>query len=274
LPCVPPRRAPLRDSAISRHVAANPEPPVLFEGERSDIVVDIVFGDQRAIEELLLRRRARLAGFDERVRFVDSLLRINSYRLQDRVLKLSSLDRRHGVGGPVEAAGPGAARRLRGRRLPCSEQARLLEQGERLAPVADLAEAELARVQAGQRGKGRVGHPGADRVLPAVAGRQYPLPLLAGQEGDERLGGGMMLARLEHGRAGNTHTDFVPDAVIDRFCLIGPVATHLERLRQFQELGVTQFAIYLQHDAKDATLAAYGEKIMPAIKARLAATNP
>ena len=25
----------------------------------------------------------------------------------------------------------------------------------------------------------------------------------------------------EHGRAGNTHTDFVPDEIVDRFCLIG-----------------------------------------------------
>jgi len=78
----------------------------------------------------------------------------------------------------------------------------------------------------------------------------------------------------EHGRAGNTHADFVPDEVIDRFCIIGPAAAHVERLQQLRQLGVTQFAIYLQHDAKDATLAAYGEKIMPAIKARLGATSP
>ena len=76
----------------------------------------------------------------------------------------------------------------------------------------------------------------------------------------------------EHGRAGNTHADFVPDEVIDRFCLIGPPDVQVERLRQLQQLGVTQFAIYLQHDAKDATLAAYGDKIIPAINARRTAT--
>ena len=27
----------------------------------------------------------------------------------------------------------------------------------------------------------------------------------------------------EHGRAGNTHTDFVPDEIVDRFCILGPV---------------------------------------------------
>ena len=59
----------------------------------------------------------------------------------------------------------------------------------------------------------------------------------------------------EHGRAGNTHTDFVPDEIVDRFCLLGPVEHHLKRLAELQALGVDQFAVYLQHDAKDADAA-------------------
>ncbi|MGC4944457.1 TIGR03842 family LLM class F420-dependent oxidoreductase [Kribbella sp. DT2] len=69
----------------------------------------------------------------------------------------------------------------------------------------------------------------------------------------------------EHGRAGNTHTSFVPDEVIDRFCILGPVENHLTRLRELQDLGVDQFAIYLQHDAKQQTLEAYGRDIIPAL---------
>ncbi len=69
----------------------------------------------------------------------------------------------------------------------------------------------------------------------------------------------------EHGRAGNTHADFVPDAVIDRFCLFGPPAAHIERLQELREMGVDQFAVYLQHDAKATTLEAYGETIIPAL---------
>lgn len=69
----------------------------------------------------------------------------------------------------------------------------------------------------------------------------------------------------EHGQAGNTHTDFVPDEIVDRFCIIGPVEEHIRRLNELRELGVDQFAVYLQHDDKDATLAAYGEKIIPAM---------
>jgi probable F420-dependent oxidoreductase len=69
----------------------------------------------------------------------------------------------------------------------------------------------------------------------------------------------------EHGRAGNTHAAFVPDDVIDRFCILGPAENHLKRLADLRDLGVDQFAVYLQHDAKESTLAAYGEHIIPAM---------
>jgi probable F420-dependent oxidoreductase len=70
----------------------------------------------------------------------------------------------------------------------------------------------------------------------------------------------------QHGQAGNVHTAFVPDEIVDRFCILGPVDAHRERLEELADLGVDQFSIYLQHDGKDATLAAYGEKILPAMR--------
>ena len=75
----------------------------------------------------------------------------------------------------------------------------------------------------------------------------------------------------EHGRAGNSHTTFVPDEVVDRFCILGPVEAHLERLEQLKAIGVDQFAVYLQHDAKDQTLAAYGDAVIPRVAAPPAA---
>ena len=69
----------------------------------------------------------------------------------------------------------------------------------------------------------------------------------------------------EHGQAGNVHADFVPDEIVDRFCLLGPVDHQLQRLAELRDLGVHQFSVYLQHDAKDATLEAYGEHILPAL---------
>ncbi len=70
----------------------------------------------------------------------------------------------------------------------------------------------------------------------------------------------------QHGSAASEHVDFVPDDIVDRFCILGPVEAHLERLDRLRGLGVDQFAIYLQHDDKDHTLAQYGEHIVPALR--------
>jgi probable F420-dependent oxidoreductase len=70
----------------------------------------------------------------------------------------------------------------------------------------------------------------------------------------------------EHGRAGNSHTTFVPDEIIDRFCILGDANEHIRRLTELKDMGVDQFAVYLQHDGKEETLEAYGEKIIPAIQ--------
>ena len=77
----------------------------------------------------------------------------------------------------------------------------------------------------------------------------------------------------QHGQAGNTHADFVPDEIVDRFCILGPVDEHLRRLRELRDLGVDQFAVYLQHDGKDATLQAYGEHVIPALAQHVAAKS-
>ena len=66
-----------------------------------------------------------------------------------------------------------------------------------------------------------------------------------------------------HGKAGHDHTDFVPDEIIDRFCILGTEDQHVERLHALKDLGVDQFAIYLMHDQKDETLNAYGQRIIP-----------
>jgi probable F420-dependent oxidoreductase len=76
-----------------------------------------------------------------------------------------------------------------------------------------------------------------------------------------------------HGRAANAHADFVPDDIVDRFCVLGPVQRHVERLAELADLGVHQFAVYLQHDAKEQTLAAYGEQVIPAVTAHLPAKS-
>ncbi|MFE5022138.1 TIGR03842 family LLM class F420-dependent oxidoreductase [Streptomyces sp. NPDC056656] len=70
-----------------------------------------------------------------------------------------------------------------------------------------------------------------------------------------------------HGRAGNPDTAFVPDEIVDRFCLIGTAQDHVEKLRALRELGVDQFALYAMHDAKEEVIDAYGEHVIPAVNA-------
>ena len=77
----------------------------------------------------------------------------------------------------------------------------------------------------------------------------------------------------EHGQVGNPHANFVPDEIVDRFCIIGPPEVQIERMKQLKDLGVDQFAIYLQHDDKDNTLQAYGEKVMPAVAEHMRAKS-
>jgi probable F420-dependent oxidoreductase len=71
-----------------------------------------------------------------------------------------------------------------------------------------------------------------------------------------------------HGQAGNPSTDFVPDEIVDRFCVLGTVEDHVEKLKELKELGADQFNVYLMHDAMEETLDAYGEEIIPAIGAK------
>ncbi|MEV0086438.1 TIGR03842 family LLM class F420-dependent oxidoreductase [Saccharopolyspora sp. NPDC050642] len=68
-----------------------------------------------------------------------------------------------------------------------------------------------------------------------------------------------------HGRADNPSTEFVPDEIVDRFCLLGPVQAHVAKLRELRDAGVDQFAIYAMHDALDSTVDAYGDAVIPAM---------
>jgi alkanesulfonate monooxygenase SsuD/methylene tetrahydromethanopterin reductase-like flavin-dependent oxidoreductase (luciferase family) len=75
----------------------------------------------------------------------------------------------------------------------------------------------------------------------------------------------------EHGRAGNTHTEFVPDDIVDRFCVLGTTEDHIAKLKALKDIGVHQFAGYLQHDNKEETLRVYGETIMPELREHVVA---
>ena len=106
---------------------------------------------------------------------------------------------------------------------------------------------------------GMVGNHVADIVARYGTGGGVPAALtdyIAGRQGYDYN---------QHGQAGNTHAAFVPDDIVDRFCIVGPVEEHVKRLTELRGLGVDQFAVYLQHDGMDQTLAAYGKSVIPAL---------
>lgn len=113
---------------------------------------------------------------------------------------------------------------------------------------------------------GMVGNHVADIVAKYGQGSQVPKALtdyIAGRQGYDYN---------EHGRAGNSHTQFVPDEIVERFCVLGSPREHVEKLQALRALGVTQFAGYLQHDNKDETLRMYGERVIPAMAEHVVAT--
>ena len=106
---------------------------------------------------------------------------------------------------------------------------------------------------------GMVGNHVADLV--ARYGTSGPVP----HELTDYIAGRKGYDYSHHGRADNQSADFVPDAIVDRFCLLGSESAHVDRLRELASLGADQFALYLMHDEPDKTLAAYGRDIIPAL---------
>jgi probable F420-dependent oxidoreductase len=68
-----------------------------------------------------------------------------------------------------------------------------------------------------------------------------------------------------HGRADNPDTAFVPDEIVDRFCVIGTPEAHIAKLNALRDLGVDQFAVYDMHDAQERVIDVYGSTVIPAI---------
>ena len=68
---------------------------------------------------------------------------------------------------------------------------------------------------------------------------------------------------LHHAEVGSSNAQFVTDDVVDRFCIVGPIAEHIRRLKELASLGVTQFNIYLMCGEEEETLKAYGREIVP-----------
>ena len=65
---------------------------------------------------------------------------------------------------------------------------------------------------------------------------------------------------------GSDNARFVSDEVVDRFCLVGPVEAHRQKLKKLAKVGVTQFNIYLMCGDEELTLEAYKRDVLPVFR--------
>ena len=71
---------------------------------------------------------------------------------------------------------------------------------------------------------------------------------------------------LHHAEVGSSNAGFVTDDIVDRFCLVGSVDAHIERLRALAQAGVDQFNLYLMNGDEEEQLEIYGTQVIPALR--------
>jgi alkanesulfonate monooxygenase SsuD/methylene tetrahydromethanopterin reductase-like flavin-dependent oxidoreductase (luciferase family) len=67
----------------------------------------------------------------------------------------------------------------------------------------------------------------------------------------------------QHTRQGAEHSAYVPDEIIDRFTILGPVDDCVGKLRELEALGVTEFNMYTTIPDPEQTIATYGNEVIP-----------
>jgi probable F420-dependent oxidoreductase len=71
---------------------------------------------------------------------------------------------------------------------------------------------------------------------------------------------------LHHAEVGSSNAAFVTDEIVDRFCLVGTVDQHIQRLRDLAAAGVDQFNLYLMNGGEEEQIEIYGREIIPALR--------
>lgn len=66
---------------------------------------------------------------------------------------------------------------------------------------------------------------------------------------------------LHHAEVGSSNAQFVTDEIVDRFAIVGTATEHIRRLKELQEIGVSQFNIYLMSGDEEETVEVYGREI-------------
>jgi probable F420-dependent oxidoreductase len=67
----------------------------------------------------------------------------------------------------------------------------------------------------------------------------------------------------EHAEQGTEHSQYVPDDIVDRFCVLGTTEQCVEKIRELERLGIGEFNIYPHVENIHEILETYGREIAP-----------
>ncbi len=67
----------------------------------------------------------------------------------------------------------------------------------------------------------------------------------------------------QHADKDSDNTYFVTPEITDSFGILGPVERHVEKIKELEAAGVTQFTIYLTNGSEEQIVAEYGEHVIP-----------
>jgi probable F420-dependent oxidoreductase len=59
------------------------------------------------------------------------------------------------------------------------------------------------------------------------------------------------------------HLSFIKDDIIDSFGVLGPIENHVEKMKELESIGVTQFNIYLMCGDEERIVEEYGKHVLP-----------
>lgn len=109
-----------------------------------------------------------------------------------------------------------------------------------------------------------VGNHVADLVDEHHKGDQLPEELtnyIEGRKGEGAEGG---YDYTEHAEQDADHLEWIPDPMIDRFCVLGTPEDHVAKLEELEDRGVDQFNVYLMSGEEARHVETYGREVIPA----------
>jgi hypothetical protein len=71
---------------------------------------------------------------------------------------------------------------------------------------------------------------------------------------------------LHHCEVDSDNKEFVTDDVVDRFCLLGPAQTQIQKLKTLAGAGVTQFNLYLMSGDEEEQLRSFQHEVMAGLR--------